>query len=419
MQPRDGTACLANSHSAALACPPSVGAAPSDGAEALPFGGPVRVAFVMHVMQVAGAEVLVRETIRRLAGKIEATVLCLDAVGPLGEQLRAEGVAVVNLQRRPGRDWRVAWRMAKELRARKTEVIHAHQYTPFFYAALARVLRCGRPSLILTEHGRHYPDYVSPLRRVLNRYVFDHLASAVNAVCQFSAESLARQDGFAARRIEVIENGIQIERYQTSPDRRALRRRLQLEADRRYVVNVARFHPIKDQAMLLRAFAEVAGARPDVDLLLTGDGPLRPDLEALVAQLGIAPRVRFLGVRSDVPDILQAADVFALTSVSEAASLTLLEAMAAGLPVVVTAVGGNPEIVRDGREGLLVPRGDASAAAAALLRLLDDPAAASAMGTAGKSRVQERYLLGQTIDAYWRLYQRLSLRMADPSATPR
>ena len=123
-----------------------------------------------------------------------------------------------------------------------------------------------------------------------------------------------------------------------------------------YIAMVARFHPVKDHAMLLHAFGQAA-ARADVDLLLVGDGKLRGPLESLVASLGLTGRVRFLGVRPDVPDLLRAVDVFALTLVSEAASLTLLEAMASRLPVVVTAVGGNPEIVREGVEGLLVPRG--------------------------------------------------------------
>jgi glycosyltransferase involved in cell wall biosynthesis len=369
----------------------------------------VRVAFVVHVMQVAGAEMLIAEIIRRLRDQIVATVICLDAVGPLGEQLRSEALAeVVCLGRRPGKDWRVAWRMAGELRSRGIEVVHAHQYTPFFYSALARVLAGGAPRVILTEHGRHHPDVVSPQRRVLNRLVLDRLAHAVNAVCAFSAAGLARVDGFSAGRMSVIENGIDLARYGSSPDRPGLRRRLGLDPARRYVANVARCHPVKDQAMLLHAFARVAEARADVDLLVVGDGRLRPDLERLADRLGLGERVRFLGVRSDVPDLLQAADVFALTSVSEAASLTLLEAMASGLPVVVTAVGGNPEIVRQGREGFLVPRGDAPAAAAALLRLLDDPAAAAALGAAGRARVAERYRLDQTVAAYGRLYRQLS-----------
>ena len=132
--------------------------------------------------------------------------------------------------------------------------------------------------------------------------------------------------------------------------------------------------------MLLQAFARVASAREDVDLLLVGDGPLRETLTDLSVSLGLECRVRFLGIRADVPEILRALDVFALTSVSEAASLTLLEAMASGLPVVVTAVGGNPELVRHGIDGLHVPRGDASATATAILQILDDPSLASTNG---------------------------------------
>lgn len=367
-----------------------------------------RVGFVLHVMQVAGAEVLVAETIRRLAGQIAPTVFCLDAVGPIGEKLRAEGTPVVCLGRRPGRDWRVAWRLARALEAHRIEVVHAHQYTPFFYAALAKLLGRNKVRLILTEHGRHFPDIVRPLRRTVNRLLLDRLADAVNACCAFSAAGLSRVDGFAAGRIEIIENGIDLARYRAVADRAGLREKLGLAANRRYLAVVARFHPVKDHATLLRAFAAVAHARPDIDLLLVGDGPLRADLERFVSELGIAARVRFLGVRSDVSAILQAVDLFALTSVSEAASLTLLEAMASGLAVVVTDVGGNPEIVRDGREGLLAPRGDFSAVAAALLRLLDDPALAAAMGVAGRLRVEEHYRLEGTVAAYARLYDRLA-----------
>jgi L-malate glycosyltransferase len=378
----------------------------------LPLPAPqgLRVGFVLHAMQVAGAEVLVAETIRRLGTRIDPTVFCLDAVGPLGEQLRAQGVPVICLGRQPGIDWQVPRRLAREARARRIEVLHAHQYGPFFYASLARLLALSSVRLILTEHGRHYPDVVSPFRRAVNRLCFDHLADAVNAVCAFSGRSLVRVDGFAGRRITVIENGIELERYHPASDRAGLRRRLNLNPERVYVTTVARFHPVKDHATLLRAFQLVATARPDVDLLLAGDGPLRETLKQQVRAQGFEERVHFLGVRLDVPQLLRASDVFALTSVSEAASLTLLEAMATALPVVVTDVGGNPEIVRQGIDGFLVPRGDAAAAAAALLRLLEDPSGAAAMGAAGRARVARRYRLQQTVESYWHLYQQLCPR---------
>jgi len=287
----------------------------------------VRVGFVLHVMQVAGAEMLVAEIIRRLGTRIDPVVLCLDGVGQLGEQMRAEGVPVVALGRRPGLDLGVARRLAREIESRELEVVHAHQYTPFFYGSIAARLSHVRPRVIFTEHGRHFPDVVSPKRWIINRVVFDRLADNVNAVCEFSARALRDKDGFVHRAIEVIPNGVDLPRY-APVDRDKTRAALGLDPTRRYVATIARFHPVKDHRTLLTAFAEVARVRADVDLLLVGDGPLRSDLERQSADLDIADRVRFLGVRDDVPNILRAIDVFALTSVSEAASITLLEAMA-------------------------------------------------------------------------------------------
>ncbi len=368
---------------------------------------PIRVGFVLHVMQVAGAEVLVKETIRRLGANIVPTIFCLDTVGQLGEDYLAAGGDLVAFGRKPGRDFGVAKRLAREATTRKLDILHAHQYTPFFYSALAKPLIRPGVKLILTEHGRHYPDHVSPKRRAFNRLVLDRAADAVNACCQFSADALCRVDGFAGNRIEVIENGIAVERYDRPTDRNSHRLKMGLNPARRYAVHVARHHPVKDQAMLIRGFAHAASTIPDVDLLLAGDGPLRGELEALVDSLGIRDRTRFLGIRSDVPVLLAACDVFALTSVSEAASLTLLEAMASGLPVIVTSVGGNPEIVRHEQEGLLVPRADAVACGAAFVRLFQDTALANRLGAAARSRVFTHYRLEQTIDAYYALYRKL------------
>ncbi len=375
----------------------------------MPSDRKLRVGFVLHVMQVAGAEVLVAEIIRRLRDSIEPTIICLDAIGPLGEALQREGVEVVCLNRKPGRDWGVGKRLAAITNEKQIKVMHAHQYTPFFYSALAKAWGGANFKLILTEHGRHFPDIVSFKRRLANRWILSRYLDAINACCQFSATALSTNDGFTTQLIEVIENGIEWERYQTQTDKRALRAQLGLDAHKKYVACVARFHPIKDHTSLLHGFAQLAKQRSDVDLLLIGDGPRREELQTLVQHLGIQQRVQFLGVRSDVADLLQAANVFTLTSLCEAASLTLLEAMAAGLPVVVTDVGGNPEIVRQEKEGLLVPRQDAAAIGNALSRILSDTVLANNMGQAGRQRVKETYTLERSIQRYHHLYQRLAL----------
>jgi glycosyltransferase involved in cell wall biosynthesis len=370
----------------------------------------VRVALVVHVMQVAGAEVLVRETVRRLKGRIAPTVFCLDAVGRLGEELIAEGVDLVCFGRKPGRDFGVSRRMARAVRERRIEVIHAHQYTPFFYSALAKVL-CGfGPKVILTEHGRHYPDRVSPVRRGLNRLVFDRLADAVNACSLFSAEGLVKIDGFAGARVGVIENGIEVDRYGPPADKALAKADVGLNPHRRHLVHVARHHPVKDQVTLVRGFARAAPHLPDVDLVMAGDGPLRDELEARARELKVHERVHFLGIRTDVPELMRAADAFALTSLSEAASLTLLEAMASALPVIATNVGGNPELARHEREGLLFPRRDAEGCATAIRRVFEDPQLAARLGAAGRARAEERYRLERTVTEYYELYRRLAGR---------
>lgn len=369
---------------------------------------PLRVGFVLHVMQVAGAEVLTREIIRRLGNRIQPTVFCLDAVGRIGEEMMREGLDLVCLDRRPGRDWRVSVRLANAVAARKLDVLHAHQYSPFFYAALAKVHGPCRPKLILTEHGRHYPDKVSPLRRAVNRLLLAPLADSITACCQFSADGLSKVDGFPGARIAIIENGIDVERYGPTANKAEAKQHVGLDPARRYLIHVARHHPVKDQPTLLRGFAAAADSIPNVDLLMVGDGPLRPDLEKLSSELGIAERVKFLGIRSDIPELMRAADVFALTSVSEAASLTLLEAMASGLPAVLTNVGGNPEIVRHEREGLLFPRGDTAGCAAAIRRLFANPAFASQLGAAGRAWAFEYFRLDRAVERYFALYRQLA-----------
>src|SRR5262249_32303357 len=150
-----------------------------------------------------------------------------------------------------------------------------------------------------------------------NRYFLDRLADSVNAVSQFSADSLAHVDGFWRGRIEVIENGIDLAKFTLNS-----RPPPELDPARRYIVNVARLHPVKDHATLLRAFQKLAAVHPEVDLVLVGDGELHPDLAKLSQKLGIQDRVRFLGVRDDVPAILHVCTVFVLTSLSEGAPLT-------------------------------------------------------------------------------------------------
>ncbi len=162
-------------------------------------------------------------------------------------------------------------------------------------------------------------------------------------------------------------------------------------ADRIVVGIVAKLSPVKGHQYFLEAAAEIAEARPDVAFLVVGDGIRKRELEEMAAELGIADRVTFAGARDDVPSLLKLMDVFVLSSLSEGSPNAVLEAMAAGLPVVATDVGGLPEIVIDGESGILVPPGDSGALAAAVRELLDDPTRAGTMGRAGLALAMDRH----------------------------
>jgi glycosyltransferase involved in cell wall biosynthesis len=361
-------------------------------------------------MQVAGAEVLVTQIIDQLKDKIEPTIFCLDSVGKLGEELQSKGVSVVLMERRPGVDKAVPGKLAREFKSRRIQLVHAHQYTPYFYCALARLSGGWSTRILLTEHGRHYPDIVSSKRRWVNRLLLSKLAAHSTACCAFSARALEQNDGF--RRVEVLYNGIDSSLHpqrKTPEQRRELRERLGLSSELVYVTCIARFHPVKDHGTLLRGFAKLHSSAPQTRLLLVGTGPEESTLRTLASELGVSGSVEFWGVRRDISDILQACDVFSLTSLSEAASLTLLEAMANGCPVAITDVGGNPEHVTHGQHGLLSPRGDWEVLAENLRQLVSDPRSAEQMALAARARVTGQFRLSDAIDRYAQLYDALAI----------
>lgn len=369
---------------------------------------PIRVGFVMHVMQVAGAEVLVKQIIERLQGTINATVFCLDGLGELGQQLIERGTPVVVLGRKAGLDRSLIGKMASEVVSRKIELLHAHQYTPFFYSALARAIGRCKCKIIFTEHGRHYPDLVPWKRRWINRLILGRFADIATACCDFSTQAVRTNEGIS--HTITLPNGVDLTQLppRGSPaEQFQLRTRLGLCPSGRYATCVARFHPIKDHPTLLRGWKIVLEKVPDARLLLVGDGPEKSKSIQLAEDLGISHSVDFLGIRHDVADILRAADLFVLASVSEAASLTLLEAMASQCPSVLTAVGGNGEHVTDSVHGFLVPRADPVQLAESMVRLLLNPRLAQELGAAARERVIEHFDLTKVIDLYAAHYRHL------------
>jgi glycosyltransferase involved in cell wall biosynthesis len=363
---------------------------------------------VLHSLQVGGAEVLAARLARQLGRGYRFVFACLDELGSLGQELRGENITVHVLNRRAGFDWKCPWRLARFLRRERVDLVHAHQYTPFFYAMAARRLY-RRPAVLFTEHGRHHPDHPRRKRMLANRLLLE-ARDRVIGVGEAVRRALVCNEGIPHRRVGVIYNGINLAPFCNGrPDRLAIRREIGVGERDLVLLQVARLNYLKDHATALRTLSRIRQDNPSARLILAGEGEERGAIQELIQKLDMSANVRLLGLRSDVNRLLAAADVFLLSSISEGIPLTLIEAMAAGVPVVSTAVGGVPEVVEDFQTGLLASAGDDATLAAHVLRLMRNPEWCGEIVRRARQRAEQIFSEERMHQAYQKLYQEMLL----------
>jgi glycosyltransferase involved in cell wall biosynthesis len=361
-----------------------------------------------HVLQVVlslapgGTERLVMELCRRIAPAFRATVCCLDDEGAWATDLRNEGVEVIALRRTPGFRPEVGRRIAQVAADRGIRLAHCHQYSPFVYGWIA-AWRMPALKLVYTEHGRLSDAPPSWKRRAVNPILsrFDGTAVAVS----HELRDYMIQARFSREKVEVIHNGIEPGRLPGAEDRAAARRQLGIHDSRFVVMTVARLDPVKDLVGLLDAFARFRAHVPEAKLVIVGDGPERARIEQRAAKADLEGSVVMSGYQSNVRALLPAADLYASSSISEGVSITILEAMAAGLPVVATSVGGTPEVLLNGTGGALVPARAPERLAAAMLALAKDARRRAAAGAEARHRLETAFTIDRMVDEYARLYR--------------
>jgi glycosyltransferase involved in cell wall biosynthesis len=367
---------------------------------------PPRVVQLALSLNPGGTERLVIDLATRLRDEVATTVCCLDEAGAWAPELTGRGIEVAALHRGVGFRPGLGRRIARIADAHRATVLHCHHYSPFVYGQIAALLR-RRLRVVFTEHGRLSDAPPSRKRRFANRCL-GRLPGALFAVSHDLRRHMIAE-GLPASRLGVIHNGIEPGPRPGEAERLAARAALGIAPDRLVVGTVARLDPVKDLATLVAAFAALRERRPSGPgaplLVIVGEGPERPRLEAAAAAAGLADAVRLPGRRDDARRLLAALDLYANTSTSEGISLTILEAMAAGLPVVATRVGGSPEVVVDGETGRLVPARDPGAVAAALVELAGARERARALGEAGRRRVEARFTIERMLRRYLAAYR--------------
>jgi glycosyltransferase involved in cell wall biosynthesis len=296
-------------------------------------------------------------------------------------------------------------RLARRLRERRIDVLHTYLVSANIYGAVAA--RLARVAVITSRRDTGFSR--NWRLRLVEERLINPLVDRVVAVSPAVAEVTRRERGLPPGRLVTIENGVDVEAWKPEGQPRAeARRELGLREDEVAVGVIGHLSPVKGHADFLQAAARVSAEAPRTRFVLVGDGPLRTALEALATTLGLRARVVFAGIRADMPRVLSALDVVAVPSHSEGMSNALLEAMAMALPVVATMVGGNPNVVRDGVTGRLVPPRDPSALARVLVELVADPAARQALGRAARRHVADHLSLSGMVRRYEELYRGLA-----------
>jgi glycosyltransferase involved in cell wall biosynthesis len=356
------------------------------------MGGQERVAFDLSTSQL------------RAGCWVAALSLAPPPDGPLAAEFRAAGVEVDRVARpEPGVDPLLIVRIASWLRQHAVELVHTHNRMALIYGAPAA--RLAGAKVVHTKHGNNPKGGT----RLVAGNLAGRLVHAFVAVSPETAEFARKRREIDERRLLVIPNGIELGRFHPAPaGRDRVRRELGIDGDAWVIGTVGRIAAEKNQALLVQAIAPLLG--PRTRLVIAGDGPLLPAITERVGSLGVAGFVHLLGARKDVPDILNALDTFVLSSDTEGLPLVVPEAMATGLPVISTRVGGVPSVLDDGQTGFLVAKGDEQALRDRAAALRADPAASRAVGERARSAAVTRFSAERMQRDYLALYGRVLAR---------
>jgi glycosyltransferase involved in cell wall biosynthesis len=356
-----------------------------------------RVLHVVESLEIGGLERLVHD-LAITRGEENTSVACLVSVGPFGEALRNRGIRVEVIGTKGGFIPTV-WRMWRHLCRVQPDLIHCHNLFSFLNGSAASRL-AGNIPVVMTKHGVVIPG--TGLTRGLTRFL---MKTAHVAAVSRETKNIMKAWMASSRPVHYIANSISMGSYDKLPRREDARALLGLPTSCFLVGIVARVTRDKGHALLIDVFARMRSAIPSSLLLIVGEGAELPAVRAHIRKLGLENSVMVMGERQDVPTILAALDVFCLPSETEGMPMTVLEAMAAGLPVVASNVGGIPELLEEGRTGLMVPPNAPDELEAALLALANDPERAREMGQAGRERLLKEFSLERTLGAYEELYR--------------
>jgi sugar transferase (PEP-CTERM/EpsH1 system associated) len=358
---------------------------------------------LVHTFGVGGMEVGITKLVNSLDRSRIVSSVCSSRPADTLKLRLDPGIPLYEFNRRPGNDVVFVSQLYRLFRRVRPDVVHTHRWGTLLEGLVAARL-AGVPRVV---HGEHGTLETRQLNVRVQRWTWNRV-DRVLSVSSRLAEQISREIGYPLDGIKVIRNGVDLNRFMPR-DRGAAKVALGLPATDFVIGTVGRLVPVKDHPMLLNAFAALRDSGVTYTAVIAGTGPLRDDLARQAQELGLH-QVHLLGNRNDVDQVLNAFDIFVLSSKSEGLSNTIQEAMATGLPVVATRVGGADELVKDNETGLLVPPQDPAAFSQAMYTLTTDRSQRERMGAAGRQRAVTLFGLDRMIREYEQLYLALASR---------
>ena len=329
--------------------------------------------------------------------RYRALLICPEP-GPFVERMKERGVETHLVHLAPLFNPIALWRLTRLLVRERVTILQTHGARANFYGRIAGRL-AGVPVIISTVHNSLKDYEVRSLRRWLYAFLLRltlPLVRRIICVSEANRCDLIEECQAASAKAHTVYNGVDPSAFPSQPDRQKVRQELGIRQGP-VLVMIARLTEAKGHCYLLQAFPDLLKTWPQICCVFVGDGELHDALHRMAIDLGVERACRFVGVREDITDILAAADVVVLPSLSEGFPFVLLEALAMGCPVVASRVNGVPELIEDHKTGLLVPARDPQALVAAIREVLNDPIAASKMGAEGRAVVQERFTVGRMV----------------------
>jgi len=350
---------------------------------------------VLHVIgggELGGAEMHILNLLTHMDWDRFEVRLCCLFPEPFVQVARANGIATDAVVMRHKLNIGIVDNLMEIIRGHRIDIVHTHGVRANLVGRLAARL-AGIKHIVTTVHSVLEQDYPSFFARQVNR-LMERIT--INSVERFvTVSDLLKQDlvshGIPAGKITTIYNGVNLAAFRRERVAGDVRKELGIGPDVPVMGMIARFHPVKGHRYFLEAAKTIFRVRPECRFLLVGSGQYRPEVEAMVKQLGLQEQVIFTGYREDIVDVLHSLDILVISSLSEGFGLTAIEAMAMKVPVVATRVGGLPEIIRDGSNGILVPPGDGQAIAQAVLSLLDNPEESRVMSARAFEHVRKNF----------------------------